>query len=432
MRPQKIPAVLAIALCASSASAQVSNDTALLSSEGGELSDIYWKGTPAVTDFVTKGFAGKTVEETAKASAAYAAYLDKMNAELVRLKNLPNMDPALSSEAQRYIDKNKSTATKLRKNPNWLKKVGNVLKVIDFVSTAAKASAYAVEGDSSGAVAVVVEDIVKKTAEAAGALGLSWIPGGQVAGAYLGEKAYGEYMAPALDAHEKRVRDSEWRAKYSSKPWLPSVSVILKDGTVQTLDPDTYVDKTSGLIRRRSPSDQEIFEATAKRKWKNGTKLLNLEKLRDQGEIDPETYDKILKDFRSHDPNELWKPDLVGLGLANFDGPTDDINGIEPQRVTASGAYVDDWIGSVTHVVTFWNVGAQVEGKGTVTIVSSYDGDRDVATGTFSGGPNGTFSFATEENGIVTFPLVNGYSIPLPRETTLTVQNPHAFDDWRK
>ena len=117
--------------------------------------------------------------------------------------------------------------------------------------------------------------------------------------------------------------------------------------------------------------------------------------------------------------------------------------GIKPVQVTALSQELDIF-GKVQFVLTFWNVGqlhsdtsyheAVLSGKclekgntdGWICVAEKPENSQK---GTFSGGPDGTFTFKDK-----TMSLVNGIKATITQggqEIVFTVQNPEAFAGWK-
>ncbi len=92
---------------------------------------------------------------------------------------------------------------------------------------------------------------------------------------------------------------------------------------------------------------------------------------------------------------------------------------------------------SCNGTLSFTNLGALVPGNGAasmrVTCTASMGGASETvtATGTFSGGPDGTFTLSAE-GATVSFSLTGGRSVTIPDMGTFPVPNPEAFANWPK
>jgi hypothetical protein len=122
-------------------------------------------------------------------------------------------------------------------------------------------------------------------------------------------------------------------------------------------------------------------------------------------------------------------------------GDDDILQPVKPVLVTAATTFDGDYsagefknIVTETITVTFWNVGALAAGYEGATYkwraVASLNGVESVknCSGSFTGGPSGSLTFACE--GVtITMRLLGGRMIQMG-EHTLRVQNPEAFADW--
>jgi hypothetical protein len=111
--------------------------------------------------------------------------------------------------------------------------------------------------------------------------------------------------------------------------------------------------------------------------------------------------------------------------------------------VTASGSTEDDLsagefknVATTTVTLRFWNVGSLAPGYGEASMKSrvTFTGhpaiEEAVCGGTFTGGPNGSFRIACDEEPF-TLRLLNGSVVDAPG-LRLTVGNPGAFNNWPK
>lgn len=114
---------------------------------------------------------------------------------------------------------------------------------------------------------------------------------------------------------------------------------------------------------------------------------------------------------------------------------------MKPVQVTASAKYEEDFsagefknIVTTTVTVSFWNVGALASGYGGAVMayksVSSLNQSEATSrcSGTFTGGPSGSFTFACE-GFTLQLRLLGGQMIQMG-EHTLRVQNSEAFANW--
>ncbi len=116
---------------------------------------------------------------------------------------------------------------------------------------------------------------------------------------------------------------------------------------------------------------------------------------------------------------------------------------ITPQQVSVPFENEEDFsagefknIVTCRFVVTFWNVGALVPGYGGAiirgTCTASLNGASAAmnATGTFSGGPNGTITFSADGDMGGTIQLNNGQTATMEGVGTRPLSNPGAFANW--
>lgn len=120
------------------------------------------------------------------------------------------------------------------------------------------------------------------------------------------------------------------------------------------------------------------------------------------------------------------------------------LEAVTPARVTAVAKFETDAsfmeyknIVTTTIVISFWNLGEYAAGYDRVNVqitdTASLNGvtEKHGGTGSFSGGPNGVFSFNIDGSA-GQGRLINGATISLPEGKTAVVQNPEAFKDWPK
>ena len=120
------------------------------------------------------------------------------------------------------------------------------------------------------------------------------------------------------------------------------------------------------------------------------------------------------------------------------------LEAVKPARVTAVATFETDAsymefknIVTTSIVISFWNLGEYAAGYDRVSVqitdTASLNGvtEKHGGTGSFSGGPNGVFSFNIDGSA-GQGRLINGATISLPEGKTAVVQNPEAFRDWPK
>ena len=305
---------------------------------------------------------------------------------------------------------------------NFLSKLGKVLNALDVVSVAAETTGYLSTGDTTGAAGALVRGGVKKGAEAGGALAGSFIPGGSIAGAWAGGQAYTEYVEPRINEIEDAVRDEQTRQKYINKPWYTPQPYMDSNGNIKYFAENEYMDKKTGTIYTRSPEEQKEYEHQQRVNWNNQNTLQKLD-------------------------DTIWNPEAdteQEAPPATEPATTDElIAQIAPVQVKASTT-VHEIIGEIagkplvvktTFTFTFWNLGAYAPQYSKVRLdVSSFligtTPDKNVMSGTFSGGPNGVIRIQSDDETIL-FQLNNGTEL-IGKGMTIPVSNPAAFANWPK
>ena len=302
---------------------------------------------------------------------------------------------------------------------NFLSKLGKVLNALDVVSVAAETTGYLSTGDTTGAAGALVRGGVKKGAEAGGALAGSFIPGGSIAGAWAGGQAYTEYVEPRINEIEDAVRDEQTRQKYINKPWYTPQPYMDSNGNIKYFAENEYMDKKTGTIYTRSPEEQKEYEHQQRVNWNNQNTLQKLD-------------------------DTIWNPEAdteQEAPPATEPATTDElIAQIAPVQVKASTT-VHEIIGEIagkplvmktTFTLTFWNLGAYAPQYSKVRLdVSNLIGttpDKNVMSGTFSGGPNGVIRIQSDEETLL-FQLNNGTEL-IGKGMTIPVSNPAAFANW--
>lgn len=317
----------------------------------------------------------------------------------------------------------------------------------------------------------MANELAKKGAEAAGGFATSWAPGGPVYGSWAGNQAYETYIKPEIDAREQALREENLRRAVLNKPWLSELSFLDGDGLVRKLEPDQYVERGTGLIRRRSPEDQAGYERGAFVKWRNGQvmdriladhaagkisdrQLLALQTSYSQrGYAEPWTpagYEMLMDDPTQTEPEAAPSEEDTAAPDQPASAPdaTSALAAVPLVKLTASGSYSESFDGFAdiitTFEVAFWNLGALSpdHGQAVLRVTSSAEGSMAMV-GTFSGGPNGTLSFADGEGGTVRFQLQGGTHIIAELERlvdngtalepivlTMPISDTKAFDGW--
>jgi hypothetical protein len=396
-----------VALCAATApsSAQVSEESRNLGGEEHSLSSLYWEGAPELTEAVTHDWIHGGLDHLIEAAKHDAETLREDAHVMHSLAANPKMSPELRTSGLKAAGENEASAATAEAQAGYLHKLGKALEVVELVSTTSKVSAYAVEGDYSGAANILVGEISKKLIEGAGMLGLSWAPGGQLVGALAGEKVYEDHVAPILEHNEETLRDQAYAEKYLNKPWLSKNEVMDETGKVRTLDPDMYVEKGTGLIKRRSPEEQAVYESGRHNAWLDGQKWTQIAKDLADGKISPTRYDELMQSYRNRDLTKPWDSNApVIAGVARFAG-------------SYAGRFTGGGDGSIHFTVSGHSVSGTLSGVCTVNpcendpVSGSFHGDvtdEGVMTTTLSGhfdienSPVGPVSFAGGLNGAIT------------------------------
>lgn len=412
--------------------AQVKSDTARLGYGTTDPVDSMIKGYMTGLDYGGKTWVGKTFEETGKAAAEDAALLNLLSKDVRYKANLKKLPPDVRKKILDYGDEIADRASRAADQSAWLKKAAKFVEVVDVVSTGAKALAYASEGDSTGAAAIIARDIAKKLSEGAGMLGLSWVPGGSVLGAYWGERIYMERLDPKLLANEKRVRDQEYAEMYLNKPWLVPVEIMGPNGTIRVLAPDMYFDRQKGAVQRRSPQDQAAYEAAAKIRWDDARNLIRIEQDLADGTITAQQHAALMHDYRTRDTSKAWEPRLLPDTTGDTTAKEGILAHVTPMKVTATMTLTTQYVKGEIRL-TFWNVGSQAPGYGAVTgtatsTVAGHGTSTTKLTGTFSGGPNGLLSLQSRAGGSTVL-LRDGKTLS-GSGASGTIDNPAAFANW--
>lgn len=433
------------------------------------------QGTLAAGDFATYAPVGSAVDALKDAALKDADSLRQLQKDAAKMGQEGmaglkdrfgrNADPKVHTaldETRRKItaevDEVGKQADRAAAQGGFLSKLGTALQILDFVSVAAQGAAYLAEGDTTGAAGVMANEIAKKTAEGVGALVTSFVPGGPVFGSWAGNKVWEDNIKPVIDAREQALREAELRRAVLNKPWLVPKQFIDSTGRVRDLEADQYVERGSGLVRRRTPEEQAGFERSEYARWRDARTWEQIHKDHAEGKIDDDRLMELRISYGQRSLAEPWQP--PGVAFLPPDEPDnadpteeapdvdDRIAGLTPVQVTATGAMTEtftDWGDiSTTFEFAFWNLGtlSPQHGQAVLKITSSYEGSF-VLLGQFSGGPNGTLTFVDEDGGNQTFRLRNGTELIAeverlvnngtevePITLTLPLSPPSAFDGW--
>ena len=383
-------------------SGQVSQGTLALPNQGGGPSfpgiavDIWLTHTPAITEVLGADRNSAAVGEFGEALSNGHEAGSKMIKRLEGLASNPGMSPELRKEGLQ-------TAKDMRQNIETQKSVGGrfetlakLMEVIDLTSTLSKAAAYASERDATGAANVLFKEAAKKLLQGIGMAGMSWMPGGQLLGTMAGEKIFEDHIEKEMERREQEVREAEYKERYLNKPWLPVNQIMDERGNVRTIDADMYFDKDSGLIRRRTPEQQALYEEGMKVRWQDSKRWVGVMQQLADGKIDQARYDELRENYARRDPTRPWDPDAADpLGAGRFAG-------------TYTGRFSGGGSGSIRFTISGTSVSGTLSG-----VCSKYPCVGDPVSGSFSGTVsdlgmirttlNGTFSVKQEFVGNISF-----------------------------
>jgi len=375
-----VTAVQPIAAQGGAAAPGVSQGTPNISSPGGPAQDgqssgplgaaydIWMTHTPGVTDVLGADHNSAAAKEFGETLVDGNEPARKLAAKLSGLASDPKMSPGLRKEGLAAAKDIREGIETQKQAGGAFQTLSKMLEVIDLTSTLAKAAAYASERDATGAANVLFKESAKKLLEGAGMLGMSWLPGGQLLGTLAGEKIYEDHVEKELDRREQEVREAEYKDRYLNKPWLPVNQVMDERGNVRTVDADMYVDKETGLIKRRTPEMQAAYEEGMKTRWLDGKRWMGVMQDLASGKIDQARYDELRESYRQRDPLKPWNPDAADpLGAGRF-----------------AGSYVGRFSGGGSGSVRFTISGNSV--SGTLSgVCSQHPCIGDPVSGSFSG-----------------------------------------------
>ena len=455
-------------------------------SPGQTWTQSYYQNVPQLTEVATHESLNPLLKGMTKACNDNADALDAATRKVATRASSSSVTPEMRSRGNALVLEGRESSAWSRRMGGWVDSAGKFLKVVDVVSTGAQAMGYLAEGDRTGATTVLVNDISKKTCAGAGALALSEVPVvGQAVGALAGEAFHNSNIKPLIEAREKELHNAEADAKMAGKPWMPPNLAINPGGAVYELPPNYFLNPLTGTIDHRNPDDQKQYENGQHTQWLNDRAMNTLEGKALSGEITPEQYGRGLDSFRRRDPNQPWQPDLGGEGQAagaagEGEAGQDEENGqaegqgevqggpaegqtapetkpsggvldfVTAQRVTATGQIETDYsyeqyenISTTKIILSFWNVGGMVGGYGGVRMetVETFTLHpavlKNSCSGSFTGGPNGTFTMSCDGNISFTKSCGNASTLVMSNGQTisggkmhLTVQNSGAFDNW--
>lgn len=372
-RRQKIPPCFALcgALIAMGAAvhAQVAGDTQDIGPPtspplGQIIEDAYLNDVPIVTDFVTLDSNGAVLDVVEGRMLKVGENNKETRKAILNLTRNKKLSDTLRNEGLEEADRLLKESKDLADDAKFVKKVNKVLNIINIVAVGAKTFAYIVEGDFTGATGVVLQEGTKKAMEAGGTA-----LAGPLVGTVTGEAIFTVYVKDELEAREDAVRNREFAEKYLNKPWLTPTLVMDEKGRVRELEPDMYVEKGTGMIRRRSPEEQAAFEAGQKIRWKDARTWNKIIKDFAEGKISKERYDELLEAYRNRDPLVEWDPDAT------------------PSASLYSGSYAGRFSGGAAGSVRFsvknGNVSGTMSGTCKVSVCSG-----EAISASFSGSVN--------------------------------------------
>lgn len=462
-------------------------------SGGPSWTDSYYQNVPELTEVATREHNDPLIKEFANACNENAKAIEATTRKVATRASTPGTSAVMRDRGNALVQEGRQQSSWSRRLGQWADNFGKFLKAVDFVSTTAQAAGYLAEGDRTGATAVVLNDISKKTCAGAGAFTLSGIPVvGQAAGAAAGEEFHLRNIKPLVDARENELRTAQAMNEKLGKPWLPPNLAINPDGKIIQLPPNYVYNPERGAYDQRSPAEQKAYEDGQRTQWLTGKALTSLEDKALNGEISPEQYGRALDSYRRRDKTKPWKPDLgedgeeTGTqsggtqseeegedggedenegGDGKEDGESEDdddgadqeqpsdseppkgvggiLDHVTPQRVTATGKTEQDLsagefrnIATTVITLSFWNVGGMAQGysaarmTSTTTFTMHPAVEKSTCSGFFSGGPNGYFSLNCDGES-ASLQMRNGQTIS-GGDFRLSVQNPGAFASWPK
>jgi len=325
--------------------AEISGGSASLNQPPASVSQVWAPDTGAWMDNVSTDSNQAIFKDLARQFTADANQQRALAARLYELASNPKMSPELKREGLRKAVELQISSPGTEKAASYAEGVGKLLQRMNMVSTGMKALGYVVEGDFTGAAAVLAQEASKNAMAAGGGLAGSWLPGGQFVGANLGEYAHEEYIKKAIEAYENAIRDKAYTDKYVGKPWLVPQVILDRDGTVRALPPDQYMDK-QGVIRTRSPEEQVAYEKQAALDSMNARRWAEIERDHAAGKISPEQFAQLRGQFAMRDRTAKWNP----LGAGSCESAANDPNVQEmlaiAKRLNAMGQGIEAQAGN--------------------------------------------------------------------------------------
>lgn len=246
------------------------------------------------------------------------------------------------------------------------------------------------------------------------------------------------------EALEKKIKKIEEQKKKEFEKKL--MKKLKAESDAKRYKDAKEVEEAKARLREKIEEDKKNYESElAKERLRKKIKESKEEqkKKKSYEEMTPEERKKALM----QNDDEAWnaiKKELTGeeTGEANEVPPVTSSD-IPVIKLYASGSFDEDYSsGGFTNIVTttitlsFYNVGSQVPGYGSVSMnsksVSSLNGSTAEGRcgGSFSGGPNGAIKLSGDCAGMVLY-LKSGSTIKFDA-ITLTLSNPAAFSYWDK
>lgn len=312
MRPiLKTGVALAAVIAIAPLAAQISGGSANINQPPASVSQIWVPDSGAWMDNVSSEGNQALFKDLARQFTADAGQQRALAARLYELASKPGMTPELRREGLREAVKLQISSPGTERAAGYADGVAKVLQRMNMVSVGMKALGYVVEGDFTGAAAVLVQEGSKSALAAGGGLAGSWAPGGQFIGANLGEMAHEQYVKNAIDAYETAIRDKAYAEKYIGKPWLTPQVILDRDGKVRALPIDQYMDK-QGVIRTRSPEEQAAYEKQAATDSASAKRWAEVERDFKAGKISPEQYAQLRGQYAMRNRAVKWNPQGAG------------------------------------------------------------------------------------------------------------------------
>lgn len=377
----------------------------------GKVSDLWITHGADFTDGMTADHSSSIFNTLGEAFKGDAKTTHDLFNKTLNLATNSKLSPELADAGKKVAAGLRDSEAKQLAAAGLSDKIADTLDFLDKYTLAVKTAAYLSEGDVTGAVNLWVKDTAKKLLEKVTTLGLGkagkWLGlketiGAGLLGTLTGEVISENVIDAWLDRNEQAVRDAEYREKYLNKPWLPAQQVMDDHGNVHTLDPDTYVERGTGLIKRRTPEEQARYEDQQHTKWLDGRTWEGIMNDLASGKINAAQYEEFRSKYSSRDPSKPWDPNAVSLlGAGRFAG-------------SYSGRFAGGGSGSIHFTISGTNVSGTLSGVCTKNpcqgdaVAGSFRGSisdlgiiRTSLTGTLTStsGFTGSFGFSGSLNG---------------------------------